>query len=112
MFAATCLLSKKANEPLFSIDDVPKQCLFDNYISAGSDSRTAHNISISTEITRLQKSLSHNEKFRKALNQICDALAEGNEVDEFKHKLDMFKRYFECFSTRFILGERLTQLKL
>ena len=52
------------------------------------------NVTVSADSTCTVKSLSQNDKFRKArdvLNQICDELSEENKIEEFEHKLDMFR---------------------
>ena len=50
-----------------------------------------------------KKSLSQNDRFRKArdlLNNICEILSEANEIDEFEHELDVFKGILDTFKDR------------
>ena len=89
----------------FSPDDVPKQHLLENYLSVQSipESVGSWNVTVSAGSTRAVKSLSQNDKFGKArdvLNQICDELSEENKIEEFEHKLDMFRGILDAVKDR------------
>ena len=61
------------------------------------------NVTVSAGSTRAVKSLSKNDKFRKArdvFKQICDELSEENEIEEFEHKLDMFRGILDAVKDR------------